>query len=209
MNRDYKMYRLIPKCISLLNGVLSIVALIVTIIMVYHIAKLDSMDGTSFNAITDSYTVIDSLINEAKTILVLFWMEWGLAIVAAILYLIFTLQKKEEKQCGFILFGMNTAAVVFGTISIPVLLMVNEILTLGRSLMIDNYDWYGSSDAYYRVIELSQQLESVGFLSAFMSLMRFILLAAAIVALVFLVKQNKQTQEIPRTKPALPSLPKQ
>lgn len=209
MNRDYKMYRLIPKCISLLNGVLSIVALIVTIIMVYHIAKLDSMDGTSFNAITDSYTVIDSLINEAKTILVLFWMEWGLAIVAAILYLIFTLQKKEEKQCGFILFGMNTAAVVFGTISIPVLLMVNEILTLGRSLMIDNYDWYGNSDAYYRVIELSQQLESVGFLSAFMSLMRFILLAAAIVALVFLVKQNKQTQEIPRTKPALPSLPKQ
>ncbi|MBP3852265.1 MAG: hypothetical protein J6D36_06955 [Erysipelotrichaceae bacterium] len=209
MNRDYKMYRLIPKCISLLNGVLSIVALIVTIIMVYHIAKLDSMDGTSFNAITDSYTVIDSLINEAKTILVLFWMEWGLAIVAAILYLIFTLQKKEEKQCGFILFGMNTAAVVFGTISIPVLLMVNEILTLGRSLMIDNYDWYGNSDAYYRVIELSQQLESVGFLSAFMSLMRFILLAAAIVALVFLAKQNKQTQEIPRTKPALPSLPKQ
>lgn len=209
MNRDYKMYRLIPKCISLLNGVLSIVALIVTIIMVYHIAKLDSMDGTSFNAITDSYTVIDSLINEAKTILVLFWMEWGLAIVAAILYLIFTLQKKEEKQCGFILFGMNTAAVVFGTISIPVLLMVNEILTLGRSLMIDNYDWYGNSDAYYRAIELSQQLESVGFLSAFMSLMRFILLAAAIVALVFLVKQNKQTQEIPRTKPALPSLPKQ
>ncbi len=209
MNRDYKMYRLIPKCISLLNGVLSIVALIVTIIMVYHIAKLDSMDGTSFNAITNSYTVIDSLINEAKTILVLFWMEWGLAIVAAILYLIFTLQKKEEKQCGFILFGMNTAAVVFGTISIPVLLMVNEILTLGRSLMIDNYDWYGNSDAYYRVIELSQQLESVGFLSAFMSLMRFILLAAAIVALVFLVKQNKQTQEIPRTKPALPSLPKQ
>ncbi len=209
MNRDYKMYRLIPKCISLLNGVLSIVALIVTIIMVYHIAKLDSMDGTSFNAITDSYTVIDSMINEAKTILVLFWMEWGLAIVAAILYLIFTLQKKEEKQCGFILFGMNTAAVVFGTISIPVLLMVNEILTLGRSLMIDNYDWYGNSDAYYRVIELSQQLESVGFLSAFMSLMRFILLAAAIVALVFLVKQNKQTQEIPRTKPALPSLPKQ
>lgn len=209
MNRDYKMYRLIPKCISLLNGVLSIVALIVTIIMVYHIAKLDSMDGTSFNAITDSYTVIDSLINEAKTIMVLFWMEWGLAIVAAILYLIFTLQKKEEKQCGFILFGMNTAAVVFGTISIPVLLMVNEILTLGRSLMIDNYDWYGNSDAYYRVIELSQQLESVGFLSAFMSLMRFILLAAAIVALVFLVKQNKQTQEIPRTKPALPSLPKQ
>lgn len=209
MNRDYKMYRLIPKCISLLNGVLSIVALIVTIIMVYHIAKLDSMDGTSFNAITDSYTVIDSLIKEAKTILVLFWMEWGLAIVAAILYLIFTLQKKEEKQCGFILFGMNTAAVVFGTISIPVLLMVNEILTLGRSLMIDNYDWYGNSDAYYRVIELSQQLESVGFLSAFMSLMRFILLAAAIVALVFLVKQNKQTQEIPRIKPALPSLPKQ
>ncbi len=209
MNQDYKMYRLIPKCISLLNGVLSVVALIVTIIMVYHIAELDAMDGTSFNAITDSYTVLGSMMNEAKTILILFWIEWGLALVAAVLYLIFTLQKKEEKQCGFVLFGMNTAAAVFGAISIPVLLMVDEIITLGRSLMIDNYDWYGNSDAYYRVIELSQRLESVGFLSAFMSLMRLILFAAAIVALVFLIKQNKQKQEIPQRKPELPSLPNQ